>query len=69
MVSQIFVLICIFITGLFNKNIMNLFYTTETIGVDVIKTIISLATISYILILIIIYIFNLKIFKKGVNVD
>lgn len=67
--SQIFVLICIFITGLFNKNIMNLFYTTETIGVDVIKTIISLATISYILILIIIYIFNLKIFKKGVNVD
>ena len=67
--SQIFVLICIFITGLFNKNIMNLFYTTETIGVDVIKTIISLATISYILVLVITYIVNLKLFKKGVNID
>lgn len=69
MVTQIFVLIIMFITGLFNKDIMNLFFTNEIINIDTIKFIIYLAILIYTTTLVIWYIVNVKLFNKGVNVD
>ena len=69
MVIQIFVLIIIFITALFNKDLMNLFITNTMINVDMIKLVIYLAIIIYSITFVIGYLFNLKMFKKGVNID
>jgi len=69
MVSQIFVLICLFITALFNKEIMNLFFTNEVISFDSLKMILYIALIIYLIVVVIIYFVNIKLFKKGVNVD
>ena len=69
MVTQIFALLIIFIVALFNKDIMNLFFTNQIINVDMIKVIIYMAIVIYIITLILGYIINLKLFKKGVNVD
>lgn len=68
-ITQILAILIIFIIGLFNQDIMNLFFTSEVINVDMIKTIIYLAIIIYTIILVISYIINLKLFKKGVNID
>lgn len=67
--SQLFNLVIIFIFALFNSEIMNLFFTKEMISVDIIKTIVFIAIFSYTLTLILNYFINLKLFKKGVNVD
>ena len=69
MASQCFVLISVFITALFNKEIMNLFHTIEIVNIDVFKTLIYISLITYSLSIAIGYIINLIIFKKGVNVD
>lgn len=68
-ITQILAVLIIFIVGLFNQDIMNLFFTSEVINVDMIKTIIYLAIVIYTVIFVIGYIINLKLFKKGVNVD
>lgn len=68
-ITQILAVLIIFIVGLFNQDIMNLFFTSEVINVDMIKTIIYLAIVIYTVIFVISYIINLKLFKKGVNVD
>lgn len=67
--TQIFTLIAMFVVALFNKDFMNLFYTTEIINVDMIKLIIYLAIIIYSVALIVLYLVNVKLFSKGVNVD
>lgn len=69
MISQVSAVLMLFIVALFNKDIMNLFFTTEIINVDIAKTIIKLSTIIYTLIFIITYFINTSLFKKGVNVD
>jgi len=69
MATQVFVLIIMFITGLFNKDIMNLFFTNEFINIDMIKFLIYLAIAIYIVTLAIGYFINIKLFKMGVNVD
>ena len=69
MATQVFVLIIIFITGLFNKDIMNLFFTNEIVNIEMIKFIIYLAIVIYTVTLFIGYIINVKLFKVGVNVD
>jgi len=68
-ITQMFALLMIFVVALFNKDIMNLFYTTQIINPETIKFIIFLAIIIYTIILIIGYFINLKLFKKGVNVE
>lgn len=67
--TQIFVLLSMFIVGIFNKDVMNLFYTTESVSVDMIKFVICFAIIIYTISLVIGYIVGLKLFNKGVNVD
>lgn len=69
MISQIIGLLFVFIAGIFNKDIMNLFFTNEIINIDVIKYIIYLSIIGYSIIIIINYFINIKLFNKGVNVD
>ena len=69
LLTQIFAIIIIFFTALFNKDLMNLFYTVESLNVNIIKTCIYLAIFIYSLNIIILYIINSKIFNKGVDVD
>lgn len=68
-ITQIMAVASVFIIALFNKNIMNLFITNEIISVDMVKMIIYFGIIVYTVILICGYFVNLKLFKKGVNVD
>ncbi|MBQ8219173.1 MAG: hypothetical protein IJZ79_05410 [Bacilli bacterium] len=67
--TQIFIILIVFINGLFNSDIMNLFYTTDMITVGIIKYLITLAIIVYLTTIIIIYFINIRIFNKGVNID
>ena len=67
--TQLFVLLFIFIVGLFNDNIMNLFYTLDALNIDTIKLSILLAIIIYTLNIVILYFANTIMFKKGVNVE
>ena len=69
MIFQLFGLLVIFLTGLFNKDIMNLFITNEIINIEMVKIIIYVAIIIYTLNIIIGYFINIKLFKKGVNVE
>ena len=67
--TQLFTVISVFITALFNKDLMNLFYTVENVNVDVLKLCVYLAMIIYFINIVILYIINLKLFTKGVDVD
>ena len=69
MTIQVFGLLVIFIIGIFNKDIMNLFITSENINIDTVKTIIYMSLFTYSVAAIINYFINLKLFKNGVNVD
>ena len=69
LLTQIFAIIIVFIVALFNKDIMNLFYTQNALNIDVIKICILIAFIIYSLNIIILYFINQKLFGKGVNVD
>lgn len=69
MAIQVISLIMIFVVALFNKDVMNLFFTNEIVNVGVVKIIIILAIVIYALALIGSYFINQKLFKKGVNVD
>ena len=69
MVLQILLIIILFVFALFNKDIMNLFYTSEIINIETIKLLILYGIIGYTTTLIIAFITSLKLFNKGVNVD
>ncbi|MBE6140618.1 MAG: hypothetical protein E7172_03690 [Firmicutes bacterium] len=68
-ITQIFTVLLVFIGALFNKDLMNLFYTTEFVNINTIKLCIYMAIIIYTINIIILYLVNLKLFNKGVNVD
>jgi len=69
LITQTIGIISIFVVGIFNKDIMNLFITNEIINIDSIHTIIYLAIIIYTTTIILLHITNLKLFKQGVNVE
>ena len=69
MIQQIIGLIMVFLVALFDKDLMNLFYTTEIVSVDILKMVIYLAIGIYSLVFVIGYFVNLKLFSQGVNVD
>lgn len=69
MVIQIFALLMIFVMALFNRDVMNLFITNEIVNMNMVKVIIYLAITIYTITLLAGYFINLKLFKKGVNVD
>ena len=65
--SQLFVLLSLFITGLFNKNVMNIF-TSSIIDFNTIKIIVMISILVYILIIAMLNFISVKELKKGVNV-
>lgn len=67
--TQVFSVLSFFVIALFNKDFMNLFFTNEVVDVDTIKTILYMSFAIYTIILFSLYFINLKLFKKGVNVD
>lgn len=69
LIQQLIAVLILFVVALFNKDIMNLFYTTKVIDVDIVKMIIYLAIAIYTVIFVIGYFVNFRLFKKGVNVD
>lgn len=69
MATQTFAIIVLFISALFNDGIMNLFHTVDVIDIDLVKTIIWIASFVYIVSIVVIYFVNIKLLKQGVNVD
>lgn len=67
--TQIFALLVIFIFSLFNEGVMNLFITNSMVDINIIKTVIYLAIAIYSIIFFALCFINIKLFKKGVNVD
>lgn len=69
LLTQVFVLLILFICALFNSDLMNLFNTTQIINVDILKFVLVLSIITYTITIVIGYIVNIKLFNQGVNVD
>ena len=69
MLTQVFSLLIVFIFGLLNKDIMNLFTTNTIVNIEVLKGIMYGAIIIYTIYIIIYYLVGLKLFNKGVDVD
>ena len=67
--AQLLTLLAMFIYALFNKDMLSLFTSNELTDISLLKNVIVLSIIIYSLIIIINYIINIKLFKKGVNVD
>lgn len=59
----------LYIVGLFNSNIMNLFKTTEAPNAETLRILLIGGSILYVLYTIVYSIIGSKILKKGVNVD
>ncbi len=68
-VSQTAVVAIVFIAALFNKDFMSLFSSGDMVSIDVLKSALLVAIISYTILNIALCIINIKLFKKGVNVD
>ena len=69
MFAQTITLLSIIVYSLFNKDMLSLFTSNEITNISLLKDITFLSIIIYTIIIIINYIINIKIFKKGVNVD
>ena len=69
LLTQVFTVLVVFCVALFNKDLMNLFYTMDSFSVSTIKLCIYLAVVIYTLNVVILYFVNSKLFSKGVNVD
>lgn len=69
LLTQIFTVLVVFVVALFNKDLMNLFYTMDSLNVSTIKLCIYLAIVIYTLNIFILYFINSKLFSNGVNVD
>ncbi len=67
--SQSFVLLLVFIVGLFNPSIMNLFKSNILLDTSSFKLLIILAIILYLLIIFLMSIICKKEFSKGVNIE
>lgn len=68
-ISQTAIVLLVFAVAIFNKDFMNLFLTNEMVSISVLKTAIYLTIIGYSLVSVLLCIINIKMFKKGVNVD
>ena len=69
MASQIIVLILMFIIGMFNNNIMDLFTQEVLLTNSSIKLLIILAIVIYLITIIVMNIISKILFNKGVNVE
>ena len=67
--SQSLVLLSMLVYALFNKDMLSLFTSNEITNIGLLKNIVVFSIIIYTIIIIINYIINIIIFKKGFNVD
>ena len=68
MASSVIILLVIYISGLFNSDIMNIF-TSTTFTLSVFKTILLIVMTVYLILIVLEYIIGLKTVSKGVNID
>ena len=68
-ITQIFAILSILIFSLFNNDLIQLFKTSQLTDINLLKLLLIVSTITYLLIIIIVKITNIKLFKRGVNVD
>ena len=69
MITQLFVLAGIFVVAIFNSDLMNFFFTTDNINLNMFKSLYILCTVIYFIAIIVLYYINVKILNKGVNID
>ena len=69
LISQSMVLGLVFLVGLFNKSIMNLFTTKLLLDTSSLKLLILLSVIFYILIITLMSILGVKQLEKGINIE
>ena len=62
-------LLIMFLLALFNPDIMNLFISNNITDINIMKTMMYIAIIIYTVYIAVLYVVNVKLFKKGVNVD
>lgn len=67
--SQLVVVVLLFIPAIFNSDFMNIFVTTEALNFEILKPTVIYSIISYTIINILGFFINVKLFNKGVNVD
>ena len=68
MALSIIILLVIYISGLFNSDIMSIF-TSTTFTLSVFKTILLIVMTVYLILIVLEYIIGLKTVNKGVNID
>ncbi len=69
LVTQALILAVTFSVAIFDESFMNLFVTAEIVSLDILKKALYMSITSYIIIFVIGCFVNIKLFKKGVNVD
>lgn len=69
LLTQVFTILIVFIVAIFNENLMNLFYTMNTLNIESIKLCIYLAIAIYTFNIFVLYLVNSKVFSRGVNID
>lgn len=68
-VTQTVALISVFVSALFNKDLMNMFFTNELSSISILKFVFILIGAAYLVFVILGFILNTKLLKKGVDVD
>lgn len=68
MALSIIILLVIYISGLFNSDIMSIF-TSTTFTLSVFKTVLLIGMITYLILIVLEYIIGLKTVNKGINID
>lgn len=69
MASQAIIIAVLFGIALFNKDFMNLFVTNNSLNIQTVKAMIYIGISCYTLVSALICFVNIRLFKKGVNVD
>ena len=70
MIPSIITLIILFVIGLFNPEVMNLFFSNNSMPeLNVIKTVLYAGIALYVAYIAIYYVISTKLFEKGVNVE
>ncbi|MBR6807790.1 MAG: hypothetical protein IKM46_05330 [Clostridia bacterium] len=69
LVTQFALLLVLFAFALFNDNVMNMFITNSPVDFTTFKLLAIIAIVVYMIIICAVCLFNLKQFKRGVNVD
>ena len=69
MIPSAITLLAIYVIGLFQPEVMNLFYTQTTLEIETMKTVLLGDMVMYFVYIILYYWLGKKILEKGVNVD